>query len=314
MRPEERFLRISIAQVLGVDKKNQLEALMRKDFDWSFLLVLSKKEWLTPLVYRALHTCDFLQLVTQSVRDEMQTVYYKTAVKNASILEKVKEIYAASNAAGITMIPVKGVFIVDQVYQDIGVRPMVDADIVVHRQDVIPFIKLLSAFGFYPVEDVAKTLAKKFSYSLTCSPAVGSADSFHIDVHWHFLSSRWLMALKGRNPSFADIWQRAEECTFEGDYSMLCLSPVDTCMYTAQHAYCHSFDRLLCCADLFALQKLYARTLTRGVLLHEVEKYELVSIISFALTYMEREISCQQGFDLKTRLMRISPCLAYSLL
>ncbi len=314
MRKEELFLRECIRSALGDARPDQVRGSVQAGFDWKYCIARARQEWVLPLVYRAFHGNDLLRELPAQVREELQTVYYATVVKNARILEVVKEINRASRAAGIPMIPVKGAFLAEHAYKDIGVRPMVDADILVHREDVLAFVKMLATFGFFPVQNVEKALAKPFSYALTCSMSQAKAQSFHIDVHWRFFSSRWLVALRRRRDVLADVWKRVEERVFDGGDPLTCLSAADTCVYTAQHAYCHGFDRLLLCADLFVLQRLYAKTLPPGSWEQEAAKYGLSSITSFSLTYMKQELSGYHHFDPRTGLMRISPCLAYGFL
>jgi len=71
-----------------------------------------------------------------------------TAARNAALLSQLVAVLDALDAAAIPHVALKGVALLATVYDDIGMRPMVDADILVPDDRLADAAAALEAIGF----------------------------------------------------------------------------------------------------------------------------------------------------------------------
>lgn len=74
--------------------------------------------------------------------------YRRTWARNELIMRSARDAGALLVGAGIDVMPVKGLALLDRFYGDRGLRPMLDADVLVPRQQFLDAVRLLQAVGW----------------------------------------------------------------------------------------------------------------------------------------------------------------------
>jgi len=156
---------------------------------------LDRCEWAThrvlPLVYRNLAA----QRGPQPEFERLKGLYRRNWYLNQRLLRDAEDILAAMNAAGIETMVLKGTSLIARYYEDQGVRPMGDLDVLV-RADAVPrAMQVLLAEGWLPVDD---TPLKRLAVTQHAVSHV-RADRIEVDLHWDLAPRRW------RN----DVWTGA---------------------------------------------------------------------------------------------------------
>jgi hypothetical protein len=220
------------------DHHERLGRLISQLSDVDQLIDLADKEGLTCLFYRNLEKSGLLEKLSSQQRERLQGSYYKTAGFNLKLIHDLKEILQIVNQEDIRVVLLQGMDLLHQLYEDIGLRPMIDIDLWVLQKDYAGLISILTSQGYQRDPIYPNTFRK---------------GSTTFDLHTHILwadrieARKWLL-----NKGEEDIYQSARLIDFEGQEA-LCLSPADQVLYLSLHALKHHMNRLIWLADIKGL-------------------------------------------------------------
>lgn len=175
-------------------------------------------------------------------------VYIKTRENNGMLYGRVSRLLAELNRRGMPAILLKGAALALIYYGDSGLRPMMDADILVParrvreaigiitglgwRPSVTPLkgfsdMKFLSRLGWTPRERTVEDFSEEY-FSVRHGQDFTNPGEFTIDLHWHLLH--------GYNQPDADaeFWKGARDIGVEG-VPALALDPADQLLQVCAH-------------------------------------------------------------------------------
>ncbi|GAB4524424.1 MAG: hypothetical protein Fur0018_07970 [Anaerolineales bacterium] len=117
--------------------------------------------------------------------DSLAPAYYETLARNTLLLQELGRILEAFEQAGIEVIVLKGAALAQTLYEDIGLRPMSDIDLLVRPEDVWRVWKIICSLGYQ---------SKVVGDELQCFKDGNILVELHWTVHWFYLSWRkdWL--------------------------------------------------------------------------------------------------------------------------
>ena len=229
---EERLLICCSRKEMSKDCRLETRDILLSGVNWSYVLKTGGRHGMLSLVY--LHLKDEDEIAIPSwVTERLEDFYYRIIYRNMRIYSLLKLILKGLSDRRIPVILLKGVALAEQVYGNIGLRPMYDIDILIKKEDT---------------ERAAKLLAE-----LHCSPDLRSEEgkSYHnrylnqdstigIEVHWDIENTP--------NPftiNIDEIWKRAQSADIPGIQALI-LSPEDLILYLCLHtAYHHKFIQYL---------------------------------------------------------------------
>ncbi|HMQ54674.1 MAG TPA: nucleotidyltransferase family protein [Anaerolineae bacterium] len=178
---------------------------------------------LLPLVYRNLRK----QGMADPLLKRLKGVYRLTWYQNQLHLRAAAEVIQLLQSAGIETLCLKGVPLLLRYYQDYGLRPMGDFDVLVPTVQRDAAIECLIQAGWQahwrPATKLTKDYLKiKHSWNFT------HANGGEFDLHWHVM----IECLDAQADN--DFWARAEPLEFH-DISTLALCPTDQLMHVCVH-------------------------------------------------------------------------------
>lgn len=227
------------------DQHDRLRRLMSRYTDVDQLIDLADKEGLTCLFYRNLKKSGLLETLSPQQRERLQTSYYRTAGINVKLIHDLKEILYLVNQENIRLVLLQGMALLQQLYEDIGLRPMVDIDLWVLQKDYTGFIAVLTSRG-YQRDPIYPNTFRKGSTTF----------DLHTQILWaDRIEARKLLLNKGEE----DIYQHARLIEVEGQEA-LCLNPYDQVLYLSLHALKHHMNRLIWLADIKGLVENWNRS------------------------------------------------------
>ena len=141
---------------------------------WKLLERMAQNEGVAPLMYWNFK--DSALPVPEQTFKYLQGEYYKTYARNTLLYQELGRILQALDEAGIPVIVLKGAALAVTVYEDIGLRPMTDLDLLVLPSDLEQAIIKIKQSGFE---------LEKASYHIVFSD--GSSD-INVELHWHLAS------------------------------------------------------------------------------------------------------------------------------
>jgi hypothetical protein len=173
---------------------------------------------LLPLIFRRLQN----QGLSPADQRILRGVYRFHWTRNQLALRAAQQAVVALQQAGISCLVLKGLALLLHTYQDRGVRPMWDFDLLVHpdrRDDALDALASLGWTSPVPAPD----LSAKHSHHLV------QEGGLELDLHWCSLhQSRWLNADD-------DFWAASQPLALSDAVEMRCLCPEHNFLHICVH-------------------------------------------------------------------------------
>src|SRR4051794_37402336 len=129
-----------------------------------------------PQLYRNLQRLG----VKDPLMDRLKGVYRYYLYKNEILMHRVAALLAAFEEAGITTLVLKGAALIPLYYRETGVRPMLDADVLVHAQQAQQAMELLAKLRWKPVRYRQPRMRIPIIHSTPFEDDGGR----QVDLHW----------------------------------------------------------------------------------------------------------------------------------
>lgn len=137
-----------ITLLLYLLSRTQKEITLEDSYNWDYFSELTHKLRVAPLVYKRVKENPFYLNIPQDIVNFLEQRYYKTLQKNTLLYHAFEQIHTICSQYNISIIPLKGIFLAEQVYGDIGIRPLSDIDLLVPEQDIDTCVTILSELGY----------------------------------------------------------------------------------------------------------------------------------------------------------------------
>ena len=220
------------------DQLQKVRGCMSNSVDMDRLIDLAVKEGLGGFLYKSLLKAGLLETVTLQHKQKLYNIYYLTVRFNLKLIHALNTILGPLNQKGVQVVLMQGMALLQQVYQDVGLRPMKDMDLWVLPHDYQYLVDCLMGLGF----------ERDSLY-----PGTFRRGETTLDIHTHVL---WSDRIKARehllNKGQDEICNKAVSLNVNGRKA-LCLNPQDQFLYLGLHALKHNFDRLVWLVDIKSL-------------------------------------------------------------
>ncbi len=152
-------------------------------------------------------------------------------------LEALAALLDAFGGAAIPVIPLKGPLLAEALWDDPGLRPFTDLDLLVHRADVPRAVALLGTLGYRALE-WDRPLAYELAHATAAVfvPAAPDPFAFPVDLHWDLVG--FPAGARPRGLDVEEVWARAERAE-AGGRPVLQLAREDLLLYLALHLAVH---------------------------------------------------------------------------
>lgn len=178
---------------------------------------------LLPLVYRNLKSQGFTNFKDFGrLQGIYRQTWYRNRIAEAALLEAIE----AFQESGVESLALKGMALIGLAYQEPGVRPMNDIDLLVHGRDLRRAIGALEAAGW----NLSPPRSAEFSRLLRLfhARALRHRSGIELDLHRHILEeSNWSHADAG-------VWERRRTVELS-NHSVETMSPTDHLIHTIVH-------------------------------------------------------------------------------
>ncbi|HUF11283.1 MAG TPA: nucleotidyltransferase family protein [Rhodothermales bacterium] len=172
-----------------------------------------------PLLYANLLSAG----VVDPLMDGLKKRYTITWYNNQILLNRISRLLAHLGGAGIQTILLKGAAMTIAYYEDHGVRPMGDVDVLIQHEDVLRASTVLAASGFDPSTPMSAR-AMRYMHGAHFVDERG----FSVDLHWRLLWEADAPEVE------ADLWNSARD-TATGDASTRVLDPTYQLFHVLVH-------------------------------------------------------------------------------
>lgn len=202
---------------------------------WMGLIEAAQRQQVDALLY--LQVKEFLgkTIITSLSIEVLHNAYLSNAGRNALSLHNASQILQALGKAGIDVIGLKGIYLIENLYSDIGERSMSDIDILVRKQDLGKAASILEGLGY----------EKDTYYDLNDSnldikhiPPMTKPGSPPVEVHWTLLEEDEPFSIDAEA-----LWLRSKP-TRIAEVEVLGLGVEDLIMHLSMHLTYQHYLRL----------------------------------------------------------------------
>jgi hypothetical protein len=231
MSPEDKLILSSVKITPDKEDLERINGLIPLVHDWDYLATTIAERGIAPLLFKKLPYLSNNVLVPTDVKTKLQQLYYRTMSRSMVLYEHFRKITAALSAHNIPLIALKGIYLSEWLYEDIGLRQMSDIDILVKKEDGEKCLAVLAELGYRPESDEAESELEKKLDLIHYSPMVmnGVAVEVHIKLH---------QRIEKYDLNVERLWENAIPVTINGN-EVFTLAANDLLIYICIHLHRH---------------------------------------------------------------------------
>jgi len=219
----------------GGEQRDKLLGLLLNQFDQDQLVVMAVREGLAGLLYKNLKKAGGLGYLEQQHIGRLHSAYYLTVRFNLKLICDLKEILQQLNKRNINVVLLQGMHLLQQIYKDIGLRPLTDIDLW-----ILPETR----------ETVGEVLTELDYQKDRLYPNIFKKAATTIDLNTHiFWADRIRSRQKLINAEQKALFQNCRTIDFEGQKAYG-LDRIDQILYLSLHTIKHYADRLIWLVDI----------------------------------------------------------------
>ncbi len=222
----------------------RLGRLAGQDLDWAYVLEVSYRNGVGPLLYRSLKTFD-QSAAPQPVMKQLQQHFYLNLAHNLRLETELATLLEKFEKHGILAIPYKGPALATFAYGDIALRVFGDLDILIQKAYVQGTVEAMIALGYQPDFHLEpKQLAAYVDtfYELPFSGA-GKAP---VEIHWEIYADHFAFPVAPLS-----IWHDKADDWCEQEYPSI--PPEKLFLMLCVHGTQHYWGRLAWVCDIAEL-------------------------------------------------------------
>ena len=204
--------------------KNTFDHLNKQN--WENLLITSSWHRIKPHIYLKLKPLFGEVEIPSSIQTDLYDAYLDSARKNTLILHHAAIILRDLKSQNIDVIGLKGIYLVENIYDDITARPFGDVDIMVRKEDLQTSIRILQKMGYAMTTyfDIGDE-----NLDIKHVPPMFNADGLPVEIHWTILEEDEPFTIDAQG-----LWKRAIPAKIAG-VDALALSPEDLILHLCMH-------------------------------------------------------------------------------
>jgi len=173
---------------------------------------------------------------------KLQHSYYHTLVQNIHWSEQFfKDFPILTN--GSPTILLKGISLLNTVYQDPGLRHLGDIDLLIRKQDYPEVREKLESADYVFSDEMQGLADPRDLNSILCHKKSPPTPQPVLHIHWHLINTVLPVSLTHPRVDLDAIWNQS--VALPAHSHLRVLSPTHQIIYCAYHHFKHSFNRLI---------------------------------------------------------------------
>lgn len=217
--------------------------------------------------------------VKDPLMDRLKGVYRYYLYKNEILMHRIGSLLAAFEEARIETMVLKGAALIQLYYRESGLRPMLDADVLVHPHQTEQAMQLLTRLQWKPF----RYLQPRNRIPIVHSTPFEDNGGRQVDLHWHLF---WECFNASDDD---DYWENAVPIQVGGAQT-LALSATDQLLHTCWHgARWNEVPPIRWVADAMTILGASAAEIDWASLLKKAQKHRIVLPVRDSLEYLKKK-------------------------
>lgn len=239
-----------------------------QESDWEDFLAEARAEKLQPLLYEELAGQHMLPV---AVEETLKSEYQYTARRNLYLLHELQDVIDRLSQAGIGAVMLKGAALIESVYNNIGVRPMLDLDLLIREEQAPQVLQLLIDEGYcQDVEPHSGSALLFENEQLLIKPGI---EPVPLEIHWHLFDSPYYQ----QQLDLDWFWEQTTPLK-SADKTVLLFTPEAQLLHLFGHLALHHAAKpaILWLIDLAEVLTSYQEQIDWDLVLQKAVEYQLV--------------------------------------
>lgn len=227
LTPEEKLILLCVKVQPTQLELEQLNILILQIEDWEYLITTIIARGIGPLFFKKLALLSNRSQIPATIQTKLQQVYYKTFTRSTILYEHFRKIGEVFAKHGISVIALKGIYLSECLYQDIGLRQFSDIDLLVKKEDASLCLSIMAEQGYKPSDSGETEFVKAQAEIVHYPPMVLDGVSMEIHIKLHKNSESY-------NLTVEDLWKNSLPATINNT-SIYALSNNDLLIHLCVH-------------------------------------------------------------------------------
>jgi hypothetical protein len=292
-KKEDRLISLISRVRLEKSDINRIKKLSQESLGWDYVFKESRREGVSHILYYHLNDLGAAAYIPRDIFKKLREGYYFNAGRNALILDETKRIFEKFRAGEIRAMALKGVFLAESIYKNIGLRPIGDMDVLICKEDLSAALVLLKSLGYNPPRHYKDPLGD-FSNSPLNAVILKreGEDRFFLHLHWHLSNSTWPLDRMAQAFPMEEVWFCSESVQAAGIQART-LSPGHLIIYLASHCLNHTSFRLILFTDIFEAMRYYEDRICWEALFEEAKRFRLNWVLYYVIYFISYHFECE---------------------
>ena len=293
-REEDLIVLLSRANFME-SMKRKTELLISEEVDWNRFLMLADLYMVKPLLYK--HLQSFKERVPEYVLQDFREEAGRAFVQSFKDTENIRFLADTFNSTPVEALFIKGVPFMLDVYEQKGIRPFCDVDVLIKDRDFSDTDKMLKGKGFVPCEEEEKfdqyRSQKLYSWK----------GEIYLDVHKSLIGRK----LHGQMLNVKDemVWENKRRLLL-AESELYTLDLVHTLLYQCLHlAMQHSFSGLRWYVDIHEFLNKYWGKIDWEKFVELAGSYKIRRPVYYVLLFTDRMLGARVPDDVMKKLKKI---------
>ena len=226
--------------------------------NWEKFSSYAIKHGVAAVIFNKLSDLELLHLLPNATLDLFKQQYYKTFARNTVLLENFKLVAEQAHKNNIDIILLNGISLINHVYDDIAMRPMVDIDILVKKEDVSQMEKILKSLN-YGTNPIVKSKFIEIKEHFHLPAFIHRINHIMIELHTHIHESDSLLKL-----DISTFWEnKIPVKDFTDNIGML--SPENLLQHLCMHIHEHYKSKKIRLSHFYDIVKVIEKYNNHGL-------------------------------------------------
>ncbi len=147
--PDERELILNCARIeLDGPLLHQTEEILQKPLAWDAVLFFAELHSVAPLLHYHLRHFDGLGLIPPEAQRRLLQLSHRAGYQNRHFSQALRELLEVFAEASIPVIVLKGLSLVELIYGNLGLRPLIDINLLIPREKLDKARNILLRTGY----------------------------------------------------------------------------------------------------------------------------------------------------------------------
>jgi len=216
---------------------------------------------------------------------KLQQSYYYNLVQNIYWCEQFLKDFPRHTSDCPTIL-LKGISLLNTVYQDPGLRHLGDIDLLIRKKDYPGIREKLELAGYVFSDEMQGLADPRDLNSILCHQDSSSTPQPVLHIHWNLINSVLPVSLTNPRVDLDALWKQSVPLLAHP--SLRVLSPTHQFIYYAYHHFKHSFDRLIRLHDLDLTIRYYQDSVDWSEVLKETHRFNLARTVYYPFHLAKR--------------------------